>query len=449
MDWFFNKVRPAFDVKQVENLSSKLEGSEIKSSWLGRKVFVGKENLSPRIKATLKDLAANLDNLEGEGRVYAIKLLTKLDNLYNTAGKVGWFNPTGKAAKSLKSKLESQEKQDLLDQCYDLCKSLSDKPITSDESKGFIEILKKMSHRMKPMERFNLKKQAIQLVYGSVKKEILDDSSFVEGLWWEIKDLLSIKGLSFFKALKKEPQVLLRKKGDEASLFYRDVSAVSKNKVPYKVKIDEGIEIQVPGDFKDSIKRSVPQQIGNIKKSYDQLDPSVKAKFPKIEGFSEETDQDVAYENLSKVFLLDLKAKLGSERECLIEPLLLSIEQACDNCMVNLIKLKISGELNGRVVSPENTIGHLVKIKIPKDTKQPVEVSIASDYPMTIRDESAGKYEIIRKFTPMEMRSTLTFKFTVPKETPKDPSGYCQEVSLVVNKAETAMNESEYLIVSV
>ncbi len=109
MSWFHKKIKPEINPNEIENLASKLTNAKMESTWLGRKVVVGGEDLTRAVKVTLKAIKTNLNSLEGNARTHAVTLVTKLDTLYNTADKVRWFNPTGKTAKSLKQKLEKQE----------------------------------------------------------------------------------------------------------------------------------------------------------------------------------------------------------------------------------------------------------------------------------------------------------------------------------------------------
>ncbi len=440
MDWFYNKVRAEFDVKQIEDLAVQLESSEIKSSWLGRKVVAQQEDLSPKIKAVLKHIKANLGSLQGESRTHAITILTKLDRLYNTAGKVGWFNPTGKAAQLLKGKLEQQG---LLDLCHQKCLQVSNEPTQDDRPRQLIKVFKKLLVCKDPNQRFLLKQQMIRIVYGSFNEDLLTDKAFVEKVWGKIRDALCIQGHPFFRSLRKKPQVIVSVKKEEAKEIYRQISELSRNQTPKKMELDGGIEVQVPGDFEDSIERTVFKQIDNIAGFYDQLDPKVKEKV---------SQADLAFlprKELSNVFLLDLRAKLGLKRECLIEPLLVSIEQACDNYGFGELTKEMNKQFKGEMYhTPEDTIRHAVRIKIPKDENEPVEASIRSDYPMRIKDlrDQSG---IIRKFTPMEVTAALTLKFTVPQKTTTGRSDYCEEVSLVVSQLKDPINEKEYLIASV
>ncbi len=447
MSWFYKKINPELNVAKIETLASELKEAKTQSSWFGRKVVVAKngkeKDLTQEVKAALKEIKSNIESLDTKARAHVFSVVTKLDKLYNQAGRVGWFNPTGKVAKEIKERLTQQE---LLNQCHQKCVNLSNQQTTEDNPCRMIQILKQLATCKNPDKLKELKKDAIYLTYGAIENpELLNNLRFVDELWEKIKDTLCLQKHPFFEALSKEPKVILSEVGEQARSVHRELAGLSRSPTPMNIDLGEDTKVQVPGDFKDSIHRSVDVQIKNMATSYDQLHPSIKAKLPK------ERIEKLSHEELGGVFLADLREKLGKERECLIEPILVAVEQSCCNYMFGRLSTEMNEQFKGEIFqTPEDPAVRVVKIKIPQDVNLPVEASVTCEFPMRIKDLSSEALEkgILRKFTPAEIQSTLTLEFNVPKGSTAglNPSDYCSKVSLEFKKLETPLDERQYLI---
>ncbi len=416
---------------QLNELASGIENStvQVQSTWFSRKIEVRKgrewQDQTLEIEVALEEIKNNLQHLDERDCKYAMTIVTKLNESYKKSNQVSWLDSMGKTAKYIEEQLQEQQLRNGIDKNCGILSS------SHDEIQRMTKILGDMATSKKPTDLLKLKKQAISLVCNLREdSKILNRSAFIEEVWKRITDELCIQDNPFFKKLAKGPQVLLEDRGKEACEAYKTLAEIrNKTGTPDdEIILDNTFKMRLPGDFEDSIKRNIAPQIKNMATFYDQLHQTVRDKYPQIEiktllkeleSYEQNFDEraDTVRSSLGEIFLKDLRAKLGAERECLLEPILLSVEQACPNAIVAVIEKKLNSKDSH--LSLSTPMRRAVEIKIPKGPKLPVEAIITCDFPRTIMD-SATEKQSSRKFIPTEMQGILTMTFDVSKTVPWD-----------------------------